>query len=68
MSTIRVNGEARDLSTATVFDLLMAEDVDPQARFVAVAINGVVVPRGRWEREPVKDGDEIEIVTPAPGG
>jgi len=46
----------------------MAEDVDPKARFVAVAINGVVVPRGRWDREPVKDGDEIEIVTPAPGG
>lgn len=68
MSIIRINGEDRDLSAATVLDLLMAEDVDPKARFVAVAINGVVVPRGRWEREPVKAGDEIEIVTPAPGG
>ncbi len=68
MSTVRVNGEDRDVSAATVFDLLLAEDVDPKARFVAVAINGVVVPRGQWERAPVKDGDEIEIVTPAPGG
>ena len=68
MSTVRVNGEARDVSAATVFDLLLAEEVDPKARFVAVAINGVVVPRGQWQREPVKDGDEIEIVTPAPGG
>ncbi len=68
MSTVRVNGEDRDVTAATVFDLLLAEEVDPQARFVAVALNGVVVPRGRWEREPLKDGDEIEIVTPAPGG
>ncbi len=68
MSTVRVNGEDRDVNAATVFDLLLAEDVDPKARFVAVAINGVVVPRGQWERAPVKDGDEIEIVTPAPGG
>ncbi len=68
MSTIRVNGEDRDLSAETVFDLLLAEEVDPKARFVAVALNGVVVPRGRWQRETVKDGDEIEIVTPAPGG
>lgn len=68
MSTVRVNGEDRDVTAATVFDLLLAEEVDPKARFVAVALNGVVVPRGQWEQEPVKDGDEIEIVTPAPGG
>lgn len=68
MSTVRVNGEDRDVTAATVFDLLLAEEVDPKARFVAVALNGVVVPRGQWEQEPLKDGDEIEIVTPAPGG
>jgi len=68
MSTVRVNGEDRDVTAATVFDLLLAEEVDPKARFVAVALNGVVVPRGQWQCEPLKDGDEIEIVTPAPGG
>ena len=68
MSTIRVNGEDRDLNVSTVVDLLRAEDVDPTARFVAVAVNGEVVPRGRWDSATVKDGDDIEIVRPAPGG
>ncbi len=68
MSSIRVNGEPKSLDVATVDDLLRAEAVDPTARFVAVAVNGVVIPRGRWDSERVKDGDDIEIVRPAPGG
>ena len=68
MSHIRINGERKSLEVATVHDLLCAEEIDPAARFVAVAINGVVVPRGRWDSERVNDGDDIEIVRPAPGG
>lgn len=68
MSHIRINGEQKRLDVATVQDLLRAEEIDPAARFVAVAINGVVVPRGRWDSERVNDGDDIEIVRPAPGG
>lgn len=68
MSSIRINGERKSLDVATVNDLLRAEDVDPTARFVAVAVNGEVIPRGRWDSEQVKDGDDIEIVRPAPGG
>ena len=68
MTTIRVNGEEKELEGATVLDLLAAEEVDPAARFVAVAINGVVVPRGRWKEAAVNAGDDVEIVRPAPGG
>ena len=68
MSRIRINGEKRSLSVATVDDLLRAEAIDPAARFVAVAVNGVVIPRGQWNRHQVQDGDDIEIVRPAPGG
>lgn len=68
MSKIRINGEKRSLSVATVDDLLRAEAIDPAARFVAVAVNGVVIPRGQWNRHQVQDGDDIEIVRPAPGG
>ena len=68
MSKIRINGEKRSLSVATVDDLLRAEAIDPAARFVAVAVNGVVIPRGHWNRHQVQDGDDIEIVRPAPGG
>ena len=68
MSRIRINGEKKSLSVATVDDLLRAEAIDPAARFVAVAVNGVVIPRGQWNRHQVQDGDDIEIVRPAPGG
>ena len=68
MSSLRINGEKKTLDVATVDDLLRAEAIDPTARFVAVAINGTVVPRGRWDSERVREGDDIEIVRPAPGG
>jgi sulfur carrier protein len=68
VSHIRVNGEKKSLDVATVDDLLRAEAVDPAARFVAVAVNGVVIPRGDWNRHQVQEGDDIEIVRPAPGG
>lgn len=68
MTNIRVNGEERTLDVTTVTELLEAESVNLAARFVAVAVNGTVIPRGRWDNEPVKAGDDIEIVSPAPGG
>lgn len=66
--TIRVNGESRPLAVATIRDLLVAERIDPEARFVAVAVNGAVVPRRQWPSAAVAAGDEVEIVRPAPGG
>jgi sulfur carrier protein len=68
VSSIRINGEEKSVDVSTVDDLLKAEDIDPGARFVAVAVNGVVIPRGRWDSERLRDGDDIEIVRPAPGG
>jgi sulfur carrier protein len=68
VSRIRIKGEKKSLDVATVDDLLRAEAVDPAARFVAVAVNGVVIPRGTWDRHRVQEGDDIEIVRPAPGG
>ena len=35
---------------------------------IAVALNGTVVPRGRWQHERVVEGDSVEIVTAVQGG
>ncbi len=40
----------------------------PSTRGVAVARNGEVVPKSRWDEEVLVDGDRIEIVTAAAGG
>lgn len=65
---IRVNGEARELTAASVAELLAAEGVDPARRGVAVALNGRVVRRRDWAATPLAKGDEVEIVKPFVGG
>ena len=65
---ISVNGIEKDATAATVAELLQAENVDSNARFVAVAVNGSVVPRSAWQKAEINPGDAIEIVRPAPGG
>lgn len=68
-ATISVNGVEKAASTAsTIAELLAAENVDPAARFLAVAINGAVVPRSKWDGAAINPGDAVEIVSPAPGG
>ncbi|MCC5888386.1 MAG: sulfur carrier protein ThiS [Gammaproteobacteria bacterium] len=49
--------------------LLLAEfDVAPDARGVAVAVNGEVVPRRDWPKTPLSPGDEVDIVGAVQGG
>jgi len=38
------------------------------ARGVAAAVNGDVVPRGAWSATPLRDGDQVEVVTAVQGG
>ncbi len=61
---ITVNGEARPIAGPTT----VADLVDADARGVAVAVNGVVVPRGAHATTPLADGDRVEIVTAVQGG
>jgi sulfur carrier protein len=67
--TIVVNGTARDLEAGTtVADLVEELAGDPAARGVAAALNGAVVPRGRWRLLELQDGDRVEILTAVQGG
>ncbi|MDQ6730012.1 MAG: sulfur carrier protein ThiS [Actinomycetota bacterium] len=66
---VTVNGEDRRLSPgATVASVLALLDVAPGARGVAVALDGEVVSRSRWEQTPVGEGALIEIVAAIQGG
>ena len=69
MSTIiSVNGAQKATTVTTITDLLRDENIDLGVRFLAVAINGTVVPRSKWDSARINPGDDIEIVRPAPGG
>ena len=69
-----LNGEWRKLpaqaTIASVLELLARDGASPAvaSRGVAVALEGEVVPRGRWASTPVADGARIEVVAAIQGG
>jgi sulfur carrier protein len=66
---IHLNGVPTDgRDGATIAELLSALGVETQARGVAVALNGEVVPRGSWGERRVADGDRVEALTAMQGG
>jgi sulfur carrier protein len=67
--TIWVNGEKRELSVgATVADAVEASGAAPDGRGMAVALDGEVVPRDRWQETEVADGQRVEVVQAVQGG
>ena len=64
-----VNGEARVLPAgATVASVLELLDVAPDARGIAVAVDGEVVARSRWDATTLGDGSMVEVVAAIGGG
>ncbi len=65
---IQVNGRQETVTAATLAALLAAKGIDPQARGVAVALNGAVVPRAAWGEVTLQADDAVEIVHAKQGG
>jgi sulfur carrier protein len=64
-----VNGEARELPTgATVAAVVESLSVAPDARGVAVAVDGEVVRRGEWSSLSLSDGARVEVLGAIGGG
>jgi sulfur carrier protein len=66
---ITVNGKPRELPAGTSVAEVVSELVGaPDARGVAVAVNGEVVPRTSWPTTAVAAGDQVEVLTATQGG
>jgi sulfur carrier protein len=64
---LTVNGVPTDVDDgATVAALVRSRAGD--ARRVAVARNGEVVPRSAWEDTPLAAGDDVEVLSAVAGG
>ena len=64
---VKLNGEPRELPDgATVAEAVAA--LTAAASGVAAAVNGDVVPRGTRTATPLRDGDQVEVVTAVQGG
>jgi sulfur carrier protein len=66
---VNVNGERHVLEAGTtVADLVASIPGAPEGRGVAVALDGEVIPRGRWDQVQVTDGAHVEVVVAVQGG
>jgi sulfur carrier protein len=63
---VTVNGEQREIAASSV-DALLSE-LEYEGSHFAIALNFDVLPRSRWAETPIRNGDEIEIITPRQGG
>jgi sulfur carrier protein len=63
---VTVNGEAREINAVNV-DALLSE-LEYEGTHFAIALNYDVLPKSRWAETALKNGDEIEIITPRQGG
>jgi len=64
-----VNGESRDLpDEATVVDAVSTLGASQATRGIAVAVDGEVVPGGRWAERVLAEGESVEVVHAVQGG
>lgn len=67
-ATIQVNGRQEPLSAQTLAALLAEKEIAPDARGIAIALNGAVVRRADWPTTQLRAGDTVEIVRARQGG
>jgi sulfur carrier protein len=66
---IVLNGESFDVQAGeTVVAVLERLGVSPQGRGVAVAVDGEVVPRARWEEFALAEDARMEVLSAMQGG
>jgi sulfur carrier protein len=66
---IVLNGEACELATGdTLLDVLARLGVAPDERGVAVAVDGEVIPRARWDSCALATDARVEVLRAMQGG
>ena len=67
---VSVNGEQTSVEDAiSVSELLsLVHGADSTSRGIAVALNGEVVSRSRWDEAMLSDGDRLEVLRAVGGG
>lgn len=65
---IFVNGSEHECAGASVAAVLELLGLSPDARGVAVAVDGEVVTRTVWDTFEIADGARVEVLTAMQGG
>ena len=67
---LKINGEVKVLSSKPKPKSLseLVEQLGHQPCLIVIEFNGQILPRENWDKQQVKDGDTLEIVTIVGGG
>jgi sulfur carrier protein len=69
---VTVNGQQRRVPEGATVDAvlssLLGEHAITRSRGIAVAVEGEVVPRSRWNCTAISEGSVIEVLTAVQGG
>jgi sulfur carrier protein len=68
MTVITLNGEPCELGEAATIESAVRALVTDDARGVAVALDGEVIPRGEWATTAVREGQQVEVLHAVQGG
>lgn len=67
--TLTVNGSVVELADgAAVVDAVRAAGHEGGLFGIAVALNGEVVPKSRWDSATLAESDKVEVLVAAQGG
>jgi sulfur carrier protein len=64
---VKINGNEKDVPQASTVKKIL-EGMKLDGKYLAVAVNTDFLPRTSYGDIPLKEGDEIEIVSPQSGG
>lgn len=64
---LRLNGKPHEAPEGTTLEALL-RGLDLHAERIAVAVNGVVQPRGGHPQVRLAEGDEVEVIHAVAGG
>ncbi len=62
-----VNGQPESFPAGSTLGAVVSH-LRPSRTGIAVAVGDDVVPRAEWDGRPLRDGDQIEILTAVQGG
>ncbi|MBI1275825.1 sulfur carrier protein ThiS [bacterium] len=66
MPRITLNGEPKEIAAASPAELLL--ELGLGQKQAAVEINRVIIPRSQHGDTPIRDGDEVEVISFVGGG
>ena len=66
MIRVEINGKQKEVISDTISNLL--NELEVKGKFIAISINGKILPKSNFDTQEIADGDKIELFSPVGGG